>query len=688
MNSDESGDFGNPRSLVVGLPSGRPPDSFSGATSLDRSNEKSEQHIQRICSETLLERAGFPLSADLQGQCKKLRGSGMQSPTGVAESMEVEDSGRNLDSSVEGLNGKVGSSPTDQTQMVVDGQGAIRMSYASVVGSATRATSENREDVGEWGCDPNKEACVGNRSKENRPMEDSTTIANVNVPSKDAARDSNLFGPWMIVENHRKRLSSGGPSSSRGPSKQTTENVVNRFAVLERESGEAVKEQRIESGGDMANEQGEEALERVDRNSTVVTTKIHKAVPKNAAYRTSNLEKKNKKNRQVFEKAVIIPMVEGQSVSMVEHTPQGGNKVHAAVSLFEKGHGRGGSDGIVLGKTRGGRKGTKDVSHPGLKVRKPPDTRTIARPVLNEWVDNMNMQMSNIAARSESTCGSTHALVNQDGALEPVVSGDASSEIRTIVPAAGLGIEGKGSFRITSFRTRFLSLQWLMRMAIRSGNFSVIICLLQFYCGLRQFKDPNHHFLWIRLVGSYEMIEVNSATAVAVSRQQLTQLPGSNSSSGTSSFWIPPEDGWLKLNADGARASLDGRASCGGVLRDHNGSWIRGFSKFIGRCSVVEAELWGIAVGMELAWSMGCRQLIVELDSSDALRMLQQCSSEVCSYIIGSHIHQLCREDWQVVFSKVVQCNNGVADGLAKLASNSSFDVLLFDEPPGRIETG
>ncbi|KAK8627776.1 hypothetical protein V6N13_135378 [Hibiscus sabdariffa] len=91
---------------------------------------------------------------------------------------------------------------------------------------------------------------------------------------------------------------------------------------------------------------------------------------------------------------------------------------------------------------------------------------------------------------------------------------------------------------------------------------------------------------------------------------------------------------------------------------------------------------------MELAWSMGCLQLIVESDSSDALRMLQQRSSEVCSYIIGSHIHQLCMEDWRVVFSKVARCNNRVADGLAKLASDSSFDVVFFDEPTDGIGTG
>ncbi|KAK8698650.1 hypothetical protein V6N13_114761 [Hibiscus sabdariffa] len=115
----------------------------------------------------------------------------------------------------------------------------------------------------------------------------------------------------------------------------------------------------------------------------------------------------------------------------------------------------------------------------------------------------------------------------------------------------------------------------------------------------------------------------NSATAVAVSRQQLAQLPGSNTRSDTSSLWIPPENA-----------------------------------------------------------------INVESDSSDALRMLQQRSSEVCSYLIGSHIHQLCKEDWQIVFSKVARCNNGVADGLAKLASDSSFDVVFFDEPSGGIETG
>ncbi|KAK9044029.1 hypothetical protein V6N11_072351 [Hibiscus sabdariffa] len=96
----------------------------------------------------------------------------------------------------------------------------------------------------------------------------------------------------------------------------------------------------------------------------------------------------------------------------------------------------------------------------------------------------------------------------------------------------------------------------------------------------------------------------------------------------------------------------------------------------------------GYRCGYGVSLGYGMSAINVESDSSDALRMLQQRSSEVCSYLIGSHIHQLCKEDWQIVFSKVARCNNGVADGLAKLASDSSFDVVFFDEPSGGIETG
>ncbi|KAK8496054.1 hypothetical protein V6N13_089437 [Hibiscus sabdariffa] len=91
---------------------------------------------------------------------------------------------------------------------------------------------------------------------------------------------------------------------------------------------------------------------------------------------------------------------------------------------------------------------------------------------------------------------------------------------------------------------------------------------------------------------------------------------------------------------------------------------------------------------MELAWFLGSRDLIVESDSVDALRMLQQRSTKSGLFTIISHIFQLCNKDWRIDFSKVDRRNNGVADGLAKLASDASFDVMTFDESPIGMEAG
>ncbi|KAK8574761.1 hypothetical protein V6N13_033990 [Hibiscus sabdariffa] len=110
------------------------------------------------------------------------------------------------------------------------------------------------------------------------------------------------------------------------------------------------------------------------------------------------------------------------------------------------GHGKTSLDEVVLGKTRGGRKGAKEGLQQGLKVRKPTDLRTISRPVLNEWVDTMSMQINAIAAHSEHDLGgSTRAVVNQDGGLEPVVLMNTKYGVQTVLPDMVSGGMGRGS---------------------------------------------------------------------------------------------------------------------------------------------------------------------------------------------------------------------------------------------------
>ncbi|KAK8605746.1 hypothetical protein V6N13_102519 [Hibiscus sabdariffa] len=53
----------------------------------------------------------------------------------------------------------------------------------------------------------------------------------------------------------------------------------------------------------------------------------------------------------------------------------------------------------------------------------------------------------------------------------------------------------------------------------------------------------------------------------------------------------PPAYGWYQLNSDDARRVDDGKAACEGLIRDSAGTWIIGFAKALGVCSVVDVEL-------------------------------------------------------------------------------------------------
>ncbi|KAK8489477.1 hypothetical protein V6N11_024235 [Hibiscus sabdariffa] len=47
--------------------------------------------------------------------------------------------------------------------------------------------------------------------------------------------------------------------------------------------------------------------------------------------------------------------------------------------------------------------------------------------------------------------------------------------------------------------------------------------------------------------------------------------------------WMKPSGGWCKLNIDWVVNRVSGLASCGGVIRDEEGTWLLGFSKKIGK---------------------------------------------------------------------------------------------------------
>ncbi|KAE8721305.1 Phospholipase D gamma 3 [Hibiscus syriacus] len=83
----------------------------------------------------------------------------------------------------------------------------------------------------------------------------------------------------------------------------------------------------------------------------------------------------------------------------------------------------------------------------------------------------------------------------------------------------------------------------------------------------------------------------------------------------SSAIWHPPPHDWVKVNTDCGHCLPSGLVTCRRVLRDCEGAWVSGFAKLIGRCSALDAELWGILEGLSLPWDLGFRSVVVESDS-------------------------------------------------------------------------
>ncbi|KAL4377111.1 hypothetical protein GQ457_02G015370 [Hibiscus cannabinus] len=132
--------------------------------------------------------------------------------------------------------------------------------------------------------------------------------------------------------------------------------------------------------------------------------------------------------------------------------------------------------------------------------------------------------------------------------------------------------------------------------------------------------------------------------------------------------WSPPKDHWIKINTD---------------ARNSTGTWCFGFTKFLGICSVTDAEIWGAFLGLHYAWEMGFRHVMLEMDSLDVIRIVKRDYSSLHS--LRGHIQDLWGRDWRIQISDVRRDGNRVADACARMASSSSFEPILFHTPPASV---
>ncbi|PKI44165.1 hypothetical protein CRG98_035458 [Punica granatum] len=110
------------------------------------------------------------------------------------------------------------------------------------------------------------------------------------------------------------------------------------------------------------------------------------------------------------------------------------------------------------------------------------------------------------------------------------------------------------------------------------------------------------------------------------------------------------DTGWMKLNTDGASKGNPGRSGAGGLLRDSDGRWVHGYVRNVGITTSFSAELWAVRTGLEMAWDLGFRRIILEVDSETVVRLVLSSNDQACSNgALLRDIRSLLQQDWLVV---------------------------------------
>ncbi|KAK4267298.1 hypothetical protein QN277_024096 [Acacia crassicarpa] len=151
-------------------------------------------------------------------------------------------------------------------------------------------------------------------------------------------------------------------------------------------------------------------------------------------------------------------------------------------------------------------------------------------------------------------------------------------------------------------------------------------------------------------------------------------------------YWVRPPPTHVVLNSDGARKVDSMRAGSGCLIRNHEGRWQTGCCRNIGACTPLQAELWGLLDGLELAWAGGFRDVIVQADCLVAVRIIQNLdetpNAQLC---IVRRIQRLLEQAWRVTITHVYRDGNRCADFLASFALSLEDGYHPLQEPPAGV---
>ncbi|KAG8478486.1 hypothetical protein CXB51_028213 [Gossypium anomalum] len=163
-----------------------------------------------------------------------------------------------------------------------------------------------------------------------------------------------------------------------------------------------------------------------------------------------------------------------------------------------------------------------------------------------------------------------------------------------------------------------------------------------------------------------------------------------DSRSGSSDYTVSPHKeptskDWIYLNANGAVSRTSGRAAAGGVIRDSAGNWIMGYNRFLGNCSIFDAELWGILDGLKLIQCRGHDNVIIHSDSLEVVKAIHENVLKNSTSALLRRIHRILSQERQWIIRHTPREENKSADYLAKLALGRKEDFHLIKSPPDEM---
>ncbi|XP_054801417.1 uncharacterized protein LOC129305407 [Prosopis cineraria] len=120
------------------------------------------------------------------------------------------------------------------------------------------------------------------------------------------------------------------------------------------------------------------------------------------------------------------------------------------------------------------------------------------------------------------------------------------------------------------------------------------------------------------------------------------------------------------MKVDGACAFTPKVVACGGLIHNSQGAFIAGFMYQMGDDNHLFAELW-VCYGLRLAWNMGYRKIILESNSTEALRLIVHAENpEHMDFGVIMEVKHLMGRNWKVDTKRIVRDRNKSVDFLAK----------------------